>query len=154
MKKDYVRTIIKSYNMVTVEVYDTLSDKYKFINVSPDVAACLNESQREIWRIDKEIERKTYSFDSALYEGSDYGYDDDYFAPTEAEQLALDSELSKRAKKAWASLTPTQYRRVKLFQLNLKMVDIAQKEGVTEQSVSESIEAAYKKMRKIIKQKP
>ena len=52
-KENEVRVIIESHNMATVEVYDTLTGKFKFVNVSLEVADCLVETQREIWRIDK-----------------------------------------------------------------------------------------------------
>jgi len=154
-KENEVRVIIESHNMATVEVYDTLTGKFKFVNVSLEVADCLVETQREIWRIDKEIERNTYSLDSALYEGSDFGREDDYFEPTEDEQLTYDEELAKKEAAAWDSLTEIQHRRVKLYQANGHNASaIARSEGVREQCVCESIKAARKKMEKILNQTP
>lgn len=125
------------------------------VEVTPEVRDCLDETQRQIWRTEKESLRKTYSLDGALYEGSDYGQEDDYFEPTEDEQLASDLDLERREKKAWDSLTDVQLRRVKLFQENgHNLTAVAEIEGVSVQSVDDSIKAALKKMRKILKEKP
>lgn len=137
---------------VIVEVYDTTTGKMVPVEVSPDVAAVLQESQREIWRDDKAEDRHTYSIDAAEYEGGDYGYEDSYFEPTVAEQIAADLVLDAREKEAWDSLTPVQRRRLEQYAKNgHSLTKIAEAEGVSVQTVAESINAALKKFRKILR---
>lgn len=137
---------------VVVEVYDTTTGKIVPVEVTPDVAAVLQESQQEIWRVDKAEDRHTYSTDAAVYEGVDYGYEDSYFEPTVAEQIAADLDLDARVKEAWASLTDTQRRRVEQYAKNgHSLTKIAEAEGVSVQTVAESINAALKKFRKILR---
>lgn len=161
MKKEITKEILnseqKSSNTVVYQypLTDGKCPRKIPVEVTPEVRDCLDETQREIWRTDKKFQRKTYSHDAALYEGSDYGNEDTYFAETEDELLANDKRLADKAAAAWDSLTETQRRRTKLYQENgHSLTKVAKIEGCAIQTVKESVDAALKKMTKILKQTP
>ena len=117
--------------------------------VSQEVYDCLIETQRDIWRTDKDAQRYTVSMDNATYEGASYGVCDTY--PVLSESDDEDKELDVKERDAWNSLTDTQRRRTELYKENgYNLTTVAKIEGVSPQTVKESLDASLKKFKKAL----
>lgn len=146
-------TTTKNQTLSTLVPYDypldDVGSRTVSVDVSPEVRDYLERSRKKINRVNKYYQRHTLPLDNATYEGSDYGKCDRYFVPTVAELCAADEEFDRRVKEAWGTLTEAQQRRTKLYRENgFNLTEVAKIEGVSVQSVSESIDAAFKKFKK------
>lgn len=92
--------------------------------------------------------RHTYSIDGMVYEGSQYGMNDEYFMEEMLE------EESARIKSLFGTLTPKQRRYVVQLYQGKSITDIADTEGVAVQTIHESIKSVRKKVLKIYKNHP
>ena len=117
----------------------------KTVDASQAVEDSLKESQREEWANNKKQSRYTISSDAQEYEGLDYGYYDDYFAADKrkAELMEIHKILSL--------LTETERRRAMMLYRGMSQTQIAAKEGVSIQSINDSVKAMRKKIKKFLK---
>ena len=120
--------------------------KYKFadgttseVEVTDEIGAYINESRKDEHAQNERQRYHCYSYDACSYEGSEYGVCDDYSFDDDCE------EQRKRLKTAFSKLTETQKRRLKKYASGKTLQEIATSEGVSFQSVAESIESARKK---------
>ena len=88
-----------------------------------------------------------YSIDALLYEGDEYGECDAYPSDT-------DEEYEKQVAVAFAHLSKTQQRRMKLYAAGMSLREIAVLENTSFQSIDESIKAARKKFLKFFGKTP
>lgn len=123
--------------------YVFVTGEVEIVNAGAYWDNIINEMQREEWKNDRQQHRHTYSYDSIVYEGDEYGYEDNYFA----DDTVL--EMEDRIKKVAHVLTPLQRRRVEQLCDGMTLQEIAQSEGVARQTVQESIESVRKKVQKI-----
>ena len=129
--------------------------KYIFVNGDVEIVDAgaywdniINGMQREEWKNDRKQQRHTVSYDAVTYEGEEYGYEDAYFV---GDVLREKKELVKKIEH---TLTPLQRRRVKQLYEGMTMLDIAQSEGVTRQTIHESMVAVRKKAEKVLQNYP
>ena len=90
-----------------------------------------NRKQRNNSRV---YRRHNHSLEAALYQGNDYGYEDEYL------------ELLKES----ITLTEVEKRRLKKYVSGYTIKEIAEQEGVVPSTVFETINAARKKIKKIL----
>lgn len=110
----------------------------------------LNESKRLIENADaRERYHTPYRIEGLNYEGEEYASKKDEYeeAELEAEESIIDEWLQQ-------NLTELQYRRFKLLMEGLSIRDVARSEGIDYSSANESINAARKKLKKILKNTP
>ena len=106
--------------------------------ISEEWAAVLAEMDRAEHANNEKHRSHRYSLDAVDFEGEEFGIYDAH--PFEAE----DAE-AERLRAAFAMLTPTQQRRLKLYARNLTYCEIGRLEGIDAKTCYESIEAGRKK---------
>lgn len=139
---------------------DTKQNEYHKmeVDVSPEVAFTIETSQREEHTYDEMSRRHTvYSYtDGKIYEGKDMtDHSIDFYIISEEEKLEEEArqerELEERNERLYAALkrlSEVQQRRLMLLAEGKSLTEIALMEGVSVQSIHESIEGARKKFKK------
>lgn len=110
----------------------------------------LNESTRLIENADsRERYHTPYRLGGLLYEGTEYAAKKDEYEAAELEEAEriIDEWLRK-------NLTEIQYRRFVLLMEGMSVHDVARHEGIDYSSANESINAARKKLKKLLKNTP
>lgn len=112
------------------------------VEVSDELGSMIISSRTAEESSDRKERRHCWSLDAILYEGTEYGIDDD-----PAEKLKQD-ELHQRVNSAFSRLTEIQQRRILMLAGGLSEREIARREGKDFKTVHESIEAARKRFKK------
>lgn len=108
-----------------------------------EIGTFIVDSRREEANGDRKQRTHTYSLDAIAYEGTEYGKEDEYPSLSDAQERIL---IRKRVRIAFSRLTKTQQRRLWLHVIREKSLrEIARLEGVTVESVSESVAAGKRK---------
>ena len=127
--------------------------KYKFatgevteVEVSDEIGTVILDSRREEHAgNERERYHRAFSLDDAEYEGATFASNS-----SDPAVIAEQKDFLKRHKAALASLTPLQRRRFELYEDGVKIAEIARREGSAFNTVKESIEAAQKKLEKLL----
>lgn len=128
------------YRLYTGEVIE--------IEVPDDVGECIEQSGREEHALEeRERSHRAFSIDAAIYEG-EYPVGGE---ETDPEILAEREEERERLRKAMEQITGVQRRRFERYADGESEAEIARSEGVSFSAVKESIEAARRKLKKILK---
>ena len=106
--------------------------------ISEEWAAVLAEMDRAEHANNEKHRSHRYSLDAVDFEGEEFGIYDAH--PFEAEDAT-----AERVRAAFAMLTPTQQRRLKLYARDLTYCEIGRLEGIDAKTCYESIEAGRKK---------
>lgn len=116
------------------------------VEVEDDIGNYILDSRRAEDSADRQHRRHFLSMDALLYEGEEYGADDEY--------LSEESSAYERSLLAAAlnSLTDLQRRRLMLYAQGLSLKQIAEKEGTTVQGVFNSLQKARKNCKKILEE--
>lgn len=127
--------------------------KYKFatgevteVEVSEEIGTVILDSKKaEHAGNERERYHRAFSLDDAEYEGA-------AFASGASDPAAIveEKEFLKERESKLASLTPLQRRRFEQYESGAKIADIARLEGSAFNTVKESIEAAQKKLWKLL----
>ena len=118
------------------------------VEVDEEVGEFILQSRRKEDADDhKQHYHCSYSIDALLYEGDEYGECDAYPSDT-------DEEYEKQVAVAFAHLSETQQRRMKLYAAGMSLREIAVLENTSFQSIDESIRAARKKFLKFFGKTP
>lgn len=142
--------------------YNPETKKYEYhkieVDVSPEVAFSIETMRKEEDRINKrEIYHREYSYDDdRIYEDDKMADPNvDFYIISEEEkaeeEVREEQELIERNKRLYAAmsrLSETQQRRLMLLAEGKNLREIADIEGVSFQSIHESIEGARKKFKK------
>ena len=111
------------------------------VEVSEDIGNIILRDRQEEENSERNFRRyMKYSLDAMEYHGEEYGQEDDYGEIAE-EQNRRQEILHN----CFSKLTKVQRRRLLLYIKGMKLEEIAAVEGVSFQSVDESIKAAQKK---------
>lgn len=113
---------------------------------SPDIGTVILDSrQAEHAGNERERYHRAFSLDDSEYEGAT-------FSSTESDPAAIveEKEFLKERESKLASLTPVQHRRFEQYKDGAKIADIARREGSAFNTVKESVEAAQKKLGKLL----
>lgn len=124
---------------VTYEFVDGTKSE---VEVSDEIGTMIVDSRRNEDSSDRKERRHCWSLDAVLYEGLEFGYEDETFKDMDEE------ELKSRVWSAFSHLSALQQRRLLLLSGGLSIREIARKEGKDFKTVYESIEAARKKFKK------
>ena len=127
--------------------------KYKFVTgevteveVSEEIGTVILDSRRaEHAGNERERYHRAFSLDDAEYEGATFASNS-----SDPAVIAEQKDFLKRRKSALSSLTPLQRRRFEQYEDGAKIADIARREGTAFNTVKESIEAAQKKLEKLL----
>lgn len=105
-----------------------------------EIGTFIVDSRREEANGDRKQRAHNYSLDAIAYEGKEYGKEDEYPC------MDGSGEKARRVRMAFRRLTKTQQRRLWRHVIEKKSLrEIARIEGVTVESVSESVEAGKRK---------
>lgn len=116
-----------------------------------EIGTFIVDSRREEANGNRKQRAHTYSLDAIAYEGKEYGKEDEYPSLSDAQERIL---IRKRVRMAFSRLTKTQQRRLWWHVIEKKSLrEIARLEGVTVESVSESVEAGKRKFVKYYQKK-
>ena len=126
-------------------VYKFANGETATVEVPEELVEEMKKLQRDEWASDKRNQRHTTSYDSKLYEGPEYGYEDTPFAEDDIREMA------EKIDRLMSDLTIPQRNRVKQLLDGKNMQEIADAEGVKRQTVYESIKAVRAKVKKIWK---
>lgn len=124
---------------VTYEFVDGTKSE---VEVSDEIGTMIVDSRRNEDSSERKEHRHCWSLDAVLYEGLEFGYEDEAFKEMDEE------ELKSRVWNAFSHLSAIQQRRLLLLSGGLSIREIAKKEGKDFKTVYESIEAARKKFKK------
>lgn len=124
---------------VTYEFVDGTKSE---VEVSDEIGTMIVDSRRNEDSSERKEHRHCWSLDAVLYEGLEFGYEDEAFKEMDEE------ELKSRVWNAFSHLSAIQQRRLLLLSGGLSIREIARKEGKDFKTVYESIEAARKKFKK------
>ncbi len=113
------------------------------VEVSEELGTMIIGSRTAEESADRKERRHCWSLDAILYEGTEYGTQDD----NPAEKLRQE-ELHERISRAFSHLTAIQQRRILMLAGGLSEREIARREGKDFKTVHESIESARKKFKK------
>lgn len=129
-------------------------DGYVEVEVSKEIYDFNEESQKEMWRIDKQIRDHQYSLDKIVYEGKEFGFYETYPCE-EIEERLEEQKLVQKCRIAFKKLTQKQQNRfiVRVFE-DYTYEQIAEQEGVDKKTVYESVQSAIKKIRKFCESTP
>lgn len=112
------------------------------VEVSPEIEAYLEESNRLEENYERNCRRRNYSLEAYNYEGLAFT---SFITP---ETLLLDKERHLHIIEALRQLTDIQRERLFLLADGINANQIAKEEGLHHSSVNESIETARKKFQK------
>lgn len=122
--------------------------KYTFVNgetstveVSETVGTLIMDSRRNEHANDERQRYHCYSYDAIEYEGEEYA--DKHTPESEFDRRELDREMQL----VFESLTDIQKQRLSLYLDGYTMTKIAEIQGVSTKSVSESFEGIRKKFK-------
>ena len=128
--------------------FDSATNSVVNVEVDKTTFDYLNESQREIERIERREHRHNLSLDSISYEGHEYSYYDTY----PCEELETQNEKNEQIQQLLIGLnklTPIQKRRLTMYYVHeLTYEQIAYKENVNPKTVYESVQSALEKLKK------
>ena len=126
--------------------YDCTADgKPIMVEVTEEVAEFLREDKRVTGNADRrERDHCEFHMDAMDYEGEAFAYHET------PEQILLRKERDMALWKAMEVLSDTQFRRLILYADGMSFREIAALEGKDFSSVAESINAAKKKVRKLL----
>jgi len=122
------------------------------VEVSEEVAQSLKEMQREEWRQDKQVKRNEMPISLTQMEDEN-GYQlVDYASDPLDQMIEKENRAERRAKiiEELKSLTPEQLDLVKMLYQGMTLTEIADKRGVSKQSVSEAKERLKKRFEKFL----
>lgn len=113
------------------------------VEVSEELGTMIIGSRTAEESADRKERRHCWSFDALLYEGTEYGTQDD----DPVEKLRQE-ELHERISRAFSHLTEIQQRRILMLAGGLSEREIARREGKDFETIHESIESARKRFKK------
>ena len=138
----------------TLNVYNTLTGQYETVSVSENIYRIVKRSQ---WNI-RDNQRKFYKHEiqmSALLGGDEEAYLNfrEFIDEVETpENISIRKETSRIIRMVLNCLTPSMKKRVILRYIEgLTIKQISEREGVSEDSIKESLDHAKKKIRKNLK---
>lgn len=123
--------------------YEFVDGEKNEIEVEDAIGLFILRSRCEEDSAGRKERRHTLSLDSFLYEGKDFGKNDDYPSDNESDQ-----SFNTRFLRVLGKLTAVQRRRLILLLKGMSIRKIAELEEVNEKSVHESVEAIRKKFKK------
>lgn len=109
------------------------------VEVSPEIEAYINESNRLEDNSDRKHRRHDYSSDACIYEGLAFTN------TVTPESFLLDKEFSQHIKETLEKLTETQRRRLLMIADGYNALEISKIEKVHPSVIYESLESARKK---------
>ena len=122
-------------------IYEFADEEKLTCEVTEELAAVLAEMDRDEHANDEYQRSHTYSLENVDYEGEKYGVWDKYRTDEE-------DDFAVKLKMAFATLTPTQKRRLFMAAKGLTYREIADAEKINVESCFESIKAGRKKIKK------
>ena len=126
--------------------YEFVTGEKIEIEVNEDIANISIEIEKKIYKSERRETRRHNSIDSMEEAGFQFeGVDDDIEIKVEQ------AETTDEVKNAIKTLIPNQQDLIeKIFYKDMKIVDIAAYEGVTEAAVRNRLNKIYKKLKKIL----
>ena len=137
-----------------VLVFNTATEQLEEVELSKDI---YDEYRRGEWRIQKNEKKKSKNETpfSSLIGGEESTYEnfDEFIDPiSSSEQSVLFNERRVMGYKAFQTLTPTMKKRFLMrYERQLTIKEIARSEGVSIDSVRESLYTAQARLQKVLK---
>ncbi len=108
------------------------------VEVSEEIGNFILDSRRREKNDDRRHRYHNYSLDDIIYEGNEYGKNDEYPSEDDSEELA------NRVRRAISHLSNRQIRRLEMLSQGMTLHEIASIEGVTFHAIWKSINKARK----------
>ena len=136
----------KGANIKMNIMYEFITGEKLEIEVNEDIANISIEIERTIYNNNQKESRRHNSIDSM--EEAGFQFKD---ISNDIEVKAEEAETTGEVKSAIKTLLPSQQDLIeKVFYKNMKLVDIAAHEGVTEAAIRNRLNKIYKKLEKIL----
>ena len=116
------------------------------IEISEELEKVLEKDRKEESRKTREHSRKTWSYSSILYEGSEYGREDLYIFEDEEEKEK--NERTQRIENAMEHLSESQRTRLLLYIDGSSYTEIASIECISVEAASRSVERAIARFKR------
>lgn len=124
--------------------YEFANGKTTEVEVSEEVGTLIIDTEKKAENLARKERYHCYSLDSMVYEGMDYA--DKHTPETEL----LQNEYRDEIKAVLDTLTDVQKRRLNMLLDGMSMREIANREGVSVMSVSETVKHIRKKFEKFL----
>ena len=125
--------------------YKFLDDTVTEVEVSEDIGIVIQDSRRaEHANNEKQRYHSAFSLNNARYEGSIFS------SGGELAARLIRQESNEKCASLLSQLTPVQKRRIEKLMAGMTIADIARSENASFNSVKESVEAARRKLKKIM----
>ncbi|CAH0435471.1 RNA polymerase subunit sigma-70 [Clostridium neonatale] len=126
--------------------YEFVTGEKIEIEVNEDIANISIEIEKKIYKSERRETRRHNSIDSMEEEGFQFEDIND-----DIEVKVEEAETTDEIKNAIKTLIPNQQDLIeKIFYKDMKIVDIAEYEGVTEAAIRNRLNKIYKKLKKIL----
>lgn len=126
--------------------YEFITGEKIEIEVNEDIANISIEIEKKIYKSERRETRRHNSIDSMEEEGFQFEDIND-----DIEVKVEEAETTDEIKNAIKTLIPNQQDLIeKIFYKDMKIVDIAEYEGVTEAAIRNRLNKIYKKLKKIL----
>jgi len=135
----------KGANIKMNIMYEFVTGEKLEIEVNEDIASVSVEIERNIYNNNQKESRRHNSIDSMEETGFQFE-DINYDIEVKVEEV----ETTDEVKSAIETLLPSQQDLIeKVFYKDMKLVDIAENEGVTEAAIRSRLNKIYKKLKKV-----
>ena len=125
--------------------YVFVTGEKAMVEVPNDIGIVIQDSRRaEHANNERHRYHTAFSLNNAKYEGNIFSSGDELIA------RLITMESNKQCEEILSHLTPIQRRRIEMLMEGKTIADIARSENASFNSVKESIEAARKKLKKIL----
>ena len=136
----------KGANIKMNITYEFVTGEKLEIEVNEDIASVSVEIERNIYKSERRETRRHNSIDNMEKAGVQFEDIND-----DIEIKVEEAETTEEVKNAIKDLIPSQQDLIeKVFYKNMKLVDIAANEGVTEAAIRSRLNKIYKKLKKIL----
>ncbi len=128
--------------------YEFANGEVSVVEVDDEIGAVISDSRRKETNLERKERRHCYSMD-----GLEYGDKDLYaqFTDITPETLIADKEVQDELYTAFSQLSEMQQRRLLMLASGMSMREIAKQQKVHHSTIEESVEAARKKLKNILK---